>query len=207
MCPRAGEVLGCQGRQGQHVACVFAFLALPLSGCPCPCYCTCICSSRNVACACVYALEIHLCPLRGVQACTAEGHDHDHKHHHHHHHKHERGETRAAQRFGIRNFVYSRRRPFHPQRCDGVQLTACLHGCRIKDRKGVDLVHRAKFGLGDRALRGPVFVALRRPKACCCARFQYRYYACGIMLRCDIIQFPHVATRAGSRIWCCAGCR
>ncbi|KAG2438247.1 hypothetical protein HYH02_010946 [Chlamydomonas schloesseri] len=61
------------------------------------------------------------------KACT-EDHDHDHKHHDHghghhdhkhdhkHEHKHERGETRAASRFGIRNFVYSRRRPFHPQR-------------------------------------------------------------------------------------------
>ncbi|GFR40301.1 hypothetical protein Agub_g483 [Astrephomene gubernaculifera] len=48
-------------------------------------------------------------------AMEAEGAGHKH-HHHHHHHKHERGETRAAQRFGIRNFVYSRRRPFHPQR-------------------------------------------------------------------------------------------
>ncbi|KAG2488742.1 hypothetical protein HYH03_012740 [Edaphochlamys debaryana] len=55
------------------------------------------------------------------KACAheEEGHKHDHAHdhgHHHHHHKHERGETRAAQRFGIRNFVYARRRPFHPQR-------------------------------------------------------------------------------------------
>ncbi|PNW79229.1 hypothetical protein CHLRE_09g406983v5 [Chlamydomonas reinhardtii] len=48
------------------------------------------------------------------KACTEEGHDH--KHEHKHDHKHERGETRAASRFGIRNFVYSRRRPFHPQR-------------------------------------------------------------------------------------------
>ncbi|KAG2437513.1 hypothetical protein HXX76_006161 [Chlamydomonas incerta] len=51
------------------------------------------------------------------KACTHDhDHGHDHGHDHKHEHKHERGETRAAQRFGIRNFVYSRRRPFHPQR-------------------------------------------------------------------------------------------
>eukprot|EP00877_Chromochloris_zofingiensis_P009401 jgi/Chrzof1/4714/Cz14g23240.t1 len=45
-----------------------------------------------------------------------DAHDNDHKHHHHEHkHKHA-DETRAATRFGIRSFVYSRRRPFHPQR-------------------------------------------------------------------------------------------
>ncbi|GLI70159.1 hypothetical protein VaNZ11_014971 [Volvox africanus] len=48
------------------------------------------------------------------EACNEEELE-GHKHHHHHHH-HEREETRAAKRFGIRNFVYSRRRPFHPQR-------------------------------------------------------------------------------------------
>ena len=59
------------------------------------------------------ATRHHPFPSR-AQACTEEGHDH--KHEHKHDHKHERGETRAASRFGIRNFVYSRRRPFHPQR-------------------------------------------------------------------------------------------
>ncbi|KAK9819758.1 hypothetical protein WJX72_002032 [[Myrmecia] bisecta] len=33
-----------------------------------------------------------------------------------HHHHHKRQETTAAARFGIRSFVYLRRRPFHPQR-------------------------------------------------------------------------------------------
>ena len=33
-----------------------------------------------------------------------------------HEHKHERQATTAAARFGIVSFVYSRRRPFHPQR-------------------------------------------------------------------------------------------
>lgn len=46
------------------------------------------------------------------------GHDHDHKHEHGHGHghSHKRQETTAAERFGIRSFVYKRRLPFHPQR-------------------------------------------------------------------------------------------
>ncbi|GAX79064.1 hypothetical protein CEUSTIGMA_g6504.t1 [Chlamydomonas eustigma] len=45
------------------------------------------------------------------------GHDHHHHHHDKHEHKHnDTAETTAAKRFGIRNFVYSRRKPFHPQR-------------------------------------------------------------------------------------------
>ncbi|PSC76572.1 cobalamin biosynthesis isoform A [Micractinium conductrix] len=50
---------------------------------------------------------------------AADGHKHDDDHHHKHHkhgHKHERQETTAAQRFGIKSFVYARRRAFHPQR-------------------------------------------------------------------------------------------
>ena len=54
-------------------------------------------------------------------------HDHDHKHHHHDHDgpcgdacaakpKRARQDTTAASRFGIRSFVYRRRRPFHPGR-------------------------------------------------------------------------------------------
>lgn len=49
----------------------------------------------------------------------AHGHNHDDKgkhEHHHHHHDHKRQETTAAERFGIRSFVYKRRLPFHPQR-------------------------------------------------------------------------------------------
>lgn len=70
------------------------------------------------------------------QECK-EGHEHGHSHEHHQHqhdhacgedckedhaHGHEHGpkakrqDTSAAKRFGIRSFVYSRRRPFHPQR-------------------------------------------------------------------------------------------
>ncbi|GBF95172.1 hypothetical protein Rsub_07885 [Raphidocelis subcapitata] len=44
------------------------------------------------------------------------GHSHHHHHHHHGGGERERAETRAAKRFGIRSFVYNRRRPFHPQR-------------------------------------------------------------------------------------------
>lgn len=51
-------------------------------------------------------------------------HDHDHGHKHHHHHKHKKGsdETRAAARFGIKSFVYARRKPFHPQRLQNLVL-------------------------------------------------------------------------------------
>ena len=48
-----------------------------------------------------------------------EGAGHAHGHHHHHSHSHshkQRQETTAARRFGIKSFVYARRRPFHPQR-------------------------------------------------------------------------------------------
>jgi len=47
--------------------------------------------------------------------CSACEHDHEH-HHHKHKHEHERQTTTAAKRFGIRSFVYSRRKPFHAQR-------------------------------------------------------------------------------------------
>ncbi|KAL4424848.1 hypothetical protein ABPG77_011098 [Micractinium sp. CCAP 211/92] len=54
--------------------------------------------------------------------CAACKHgDHEH-HHHHHHHKKERQETTAAKRFGIKSFVYARRRPFHPQRLKDLVL-------------------------------------------------------------------------------------
>ena len=54
--------------------------------------------------------------------CAATGcTEGDHEGHHHHHHeahppKKLRQETTAAARFGIRSFVYRRRRPFHPGR-------------------------------------------------------------------------------------------
>ena len=55
-----------------------------------------------------------------AKGCT-EGHDHHHHDEHHHEHhppkpKKLRQETTAAARFGIRSFVYRRRRPFHPGR-------------------------------------------------------------------------------------------
>lgn len=52
-------------------------------------------------------------------SCAICDHDHGHAHGDHghsHDHGHGSSETTAAQRFGIRSFVYSRRRPFHPQR-------------------------------------------------------------------------------------------
>lgn len=59
-----------------------------------------------------------------AKGCTEDhSHDHEHDHEHHHHHEHAapkpkklRQETTAAARFGIRSFVYRRRRPFHPGR-------------------------------------------------------------------------------------------
>lgn len=61
--------------------------------------------------------------------CTDHDHGHDDDHgdgcsdadctdhtHSHAHHKASNDETTAAKRFGIHNFIYSRRRPFHPQR-------------------------------------------------------------------------------------------
>ncbi|KAF8057105.1 yciC [Scenedesmus sp. PABB004] len=67
-------------------------------------------------------------------SCSHEGHEHHHAHHHEHHtgHTHEgappappareHAETRAAQRFGIRSFVYHRRRPFHLKRLQDTVL-------------------------------------------------------------------------------------
>ncbi|KAK9791398.1 hypothetical protein WJX73_003423 [Symbiochloris irregularis] len=61
-------------------------------------------------------------------SCKDHHHHHDHAHDHEenghshkghahsHDHKHQRQETTAATRFGIRSFVYTRRRPFHSQR-------------------------------------------------------------------------------------------
>lgn len=54
-------------------------------------------------------------------ACTDPGcqdHGHDHSHHDH------KGKdaTTASKRFGIHNFVYTRRRPFHPQRLKDLVL-------------------------------------------------------------------------------------
>lgn len=67
----------------------------------------------------------------------AHGHNHDDKgkhEHHHHDHDHKRQETTAAERFGIRSFVYKRRLPFHPQRygkTDATKLvsTVTINAC------------------------------------------------------------------------------
>lgn len=55
--------------------------------------------------------------------CGACEHKHDHGHGQHHDHDHSvRPATRAAERFGIKSFVYCRRRPFHPQRLKDMVL-------------------------------------------------------------------------------------
>eukprot|EP00879_Flechtneria_rotunda_P014044 GHRR01014672.1.p1 GENE.GHRR01014672.1~~GHRR01014672.1.p1 ORF type:complete len:355 (+),score=130.74 GHRR01014672.1:1365-2429(+) len=58
------------------------------------------------------------------QNCSHKHHDHSphggHQHNLENHH--ERAETRAAQRFGIRSFVYTRRRPFHLKRLQDMVL-------------------------------------------------------------------------------------
>lgn len=51
----------------------------------------------------------------------SSSHDHSHSHSHSHSHQ-ERAETRAAQRFGIRSFVYHRRKPFHLKRLQDMVL-------------------------------------------------------------------------------------
>lgn len=65
--------------------------------------------------ACKHADHAH-----GKDGHSHEGHEHHHHHDHEHkdghEHSHQRQETTAASRFGIRSFVYSRRRPFHSQR-------------------------------------------------------------------------------------------
>eukprot|EP00983_Pelagomonas_calceolata_P118651 1160527-Pelagomonas_calceolata.AAC.8 len=69
-------------------------------------------------------------------ACGEEGHTHSEACGHGHKHEHaETPETRAAKRFGIRSFVYSSRRPFHPLRCGRAlfcvapSLPFCPWGC------------------------------------------------------------------------------
>lgn len=51
----------------------------------------------------------------------SDEHEHKHEHSHGHNHK-EHADTRAATRFGIKSFVYHKRRPFHLKRC------VLLHG-------------------------------------------------------------------------------
>ena len=48
------------------------------------------------------------------------------EHAHKHDHTHKRQETTAAARFGIVSFVYSRRRPFHPQRWISFHGSHCI---------------------------------------------------------------------------------
>uniref|UniRef100_A0A061RBY9 Cobalamin synthesis protein n=1 Tax=Tetraselmis sp. GSL018 TaxID=582737 RepID=A0A061RBY9_9CHLO len=65
----------------------------------------------------------------GHDHCHEHGHDHEHCHGHAHGHGHVHSHSRAGgdgtsakQRFGIHNFVYERRRPFHPQRLKDLVL-------------------------------------------------------------------------------------
>jgi len=71
------------------------------------------------------------CQEHGHDHGHGHGHEHEHSHGHGHEHEHEHGHghshgnkdaTTAATRFGIHNFVYSRRRPFHPQRLKDLVL-------------------------------------------------------------------------------------
>lgn len=79
--------------------------------------------------------------------------DHSHSHSHSHSHTHDHGHgnveigegtTTAARRFGIDNFVYRQRRPFHPERLGRIlkvsfvfftRLFECSLGYKIRDYK------------------------------------------------------------------------
>eukprot|EP00904_Undaria_pinnatifida_P014190 jgi/Undpi1/9901/HiC_scaffold_28.g12355.m1 len=72
--------------------------------------------------------------------CNEEGHGHDHSHSHGHNDVGD-GTTTAAKRFGIDNFVYRQRRPFHPERLQNVlklmPTSANLALSEVADAKGV----------------------------------------------------------------------
>ncbi|CAM9297425.1 unnamed protein product [Choristocarpus tenellus] len=96
-------------------------------------------------------------------ACSEEGGDHDHSHSHDH--GSGEGTTTAASRFGIDNFVYRQRRPFHPERLaavleymPGSSNLALTEVTGWKGRKGKD------WKEGENATLGSALAKLVRSK-------------------------------------------
>lgn len=68
-----------------------------------------------------HAAHVHG-PGCGHDVDAGHGHDAGHDKEHGKKSAKDRQQTSAATRYGIRSFVFSRRRPFHPQRC-GIRTT------------------------------------------------------------------------------------